>query len=156
MERRFGPEAVEIDRTDARYARVQVRPDLTVEVGFAGVFRMFGALIDTQWVARRGSPSDGTEVSYRFDLQTFVGKSREARRLAERLSDVHATTLARRSELKSIRVLDGPAGRLVEITPLPGTITAMYLPPLPPYSVPIRPTEADDQLELLLHLVDRE
>ena len=51
-------------------------------------------------------------------------------------------------------MLDGPGGRLVEITPLPGTITAVYFPPMPPYSVPIRPDEADDQLRLLLHLAD--
>jgi len=155
--RRFGSGRVEVDEADARYARVQVRPDLTVEVGFAGLFKMFGALIDTQWVARRGSPVDdggATELDYRFDKGVFVTKRGAGDELARRLGDRRTTTLAARAELKKIGVLDTPAGRLVTIVPLPGTITAMYFPPLPPYTVPIRPEEADDQLALLLHLAD--
>ncbi len=74
--------------------------------------------------------------------------------LARRLSDAKTKKLAGRAELKKIKVLESAGGRLVTIVPLPGTITAMYFPPLPPYTVPIRPKEADDQLELLLHLAD--
>lgn len=154
--RRFGEDRVEVDEGDARYARVQVRPDLTVEVGFAGLFKMFGALIDTNWVARRGSPvSDGgaTEIEYRFDREGFVTKAGDPA-LSAPLSDRKTKRLAARAELKKIRVLDSPGGRLVTVVPLAGTITAMYFPPLPPYTVPLRPEEADDQLELVLHLVD--
>jgi len=155
--RRFGAGRVEVDEADARYARVRVRADLTVEVGFSGIFRMFGALIDTQWVAKRGSPVDGggaTELEYRFDKGAFVTKRGSGSDLARRLGDRRTTSLATKAELKKIEVVDTPEGRLVTIVPLPGTITAMYFPPLPPYTVPIRPEEADDQLSLLLHLVD--
>jgi hypothetical protein len=34
-----------------------------------------------------------------------------------------------------------------------GTITALYFPPLPPYTVLIRPDEADAQLALLTRLL---
>ncbi len=156
LQRRFGQANVEIDDTEFRYARVHVRPDLTVEVGFSGVFRMFGALIDTQWVARRGGPpgEEAVEVEYRFDKSAFYRGRSADHPLARHLGDERTVRLASRAELKKIKVLDGPGGRLVEITPLPGTITAVYFPPMPPYSVPIRPEEADDQLELLLHLAD--
>ncbi len=156
LQRRFGRNNVELDDIEFRYARVRARPDLIVEVGFSGVFRMFGALIDTQWVARRGGPpgEGAVEVEYRFDKSAFFRGRSGDDPLARRLSDERTRRLADHAELKKVRVLDGPGGRLVEITPLPGTITAVYFPPMPPYSVPIRPEEADDHLELLLHLVD--
>lgn len=157
LQRRFGRSNVEVDDTEFRYARAQARPDLMVEVGFSGIFRMFGALIDTQWVARRGGPpgEGAVEVGYRFDKSAFYRGRSSDHPLARRLSDKRTQTLASRAELKRIKVLDGPGGRLVEITPLPGTITAVYFPPMPPYSVPIKPEEADQQLELLLYLADR-
>jgi hypothetical protein len=156
LQRRFGPGSVELDDTEYRFARVQARSDLTVEVGFAGVFRMFGALIDTQWVARRGGPpgEDAVELEYRFDKEAFRRGRSEDDPLARRLGTKRTRKLAGRAELKKIKVLDGHGGRLVEIIPLPGTITAVYFPPMPPYTVPIRPGEADDQLELLLYLAD--
>ena len=49
---------------------------------------------------------------------------------------------------------DDPGGRLVELIPLAGTITAMYFPPLPPYTVPLKDAEADDHVSLVLHLLD--
>jgi hypothetical protein len=147
---------VEVDEEDARFARVLVRPDLVVEVGFAGVYRMFGALIDTQWVARRGDKLAPSRVvlDYRFDKMAFVSKGAGGGDIAVRINDEKTRRLARAGELKRLRVLDDGVGRQVEIIPLSGTITAMYLPPLPPYTVPIKPEEAAAQLDLLLHLVD--
>ncbi len=146
---RFGDE-VTIDDHDYRWARVE-RDDWTIEVGFKGTFRMFGALIDTQWIGHRGDlGSTSTRYRYRFDKQSF----RPTDAMAASLASEHVRTLAARSELKSIEVDDLDEGRTVEIIPLAGTITAMYVPPLPPYTVPIRPDEASDHLDLVMTLLD--
>ena len=152
LARHFGSDLVELDRTEFRHVRVSPRDDLVVEASFAGVFRMFGVLIDTQWLARRGSTStpEMASVNYRFDLEKFRGSEG----LAQRLGETRTRALAKEAELKSIKVTEFREGRLVDLTPLPGTITAMYLPPLPPYTVTIKPEEADAQLALLLHLAD--
>jgi hypothetical protein len=42
---------------------------------------------------------------------------------------------------------------MVEIVALAGTITAVYFPPMPPYTVPLKATEADDHISLLLHIL---
>ena len=52
LRERYG-NAVEVDEEFFRNARVDLG-DHRLEVGFAGKYRMFGALIDTQWVAERG------------------------------------------------------------------------------------------------------
>jgi hypothetical protein len=44
-------------------------------------------------------------------------------------------------------------GRRVELTPLAGTITAVYFPPMPPYTVLLREGETSDHLDLVLHLL---
>jgi hypothetical protein len=153
MRKRFGHNQVVVDDADARFARTTHR-DATIEVGFAGVFRMFGALIDTQWVGVIGSVDDKDDrLLYRFDKRAFVVKRGADAGLAGRLGDSETVKLAGRSELKSIEIIDGPNGRRVVITPIPGTITAVYFPPMPPYSVPIKPHEADDHIELVLHLL---
>jgi hypothetical protein len=153
LRRRFGAEAVTVDEEEARSARV-VDGDLTLEVGFSGVFRMFGALIDTQWVGVRGElAEERVRLAYRFDKETFVVKHGADTGLAARLGGGATTTLAARSELKSIEVEDDGTGRRVVITPLPGTITAVYFPPMPPYSVPLKANEADDHIALALHLL---
>jgi hypothetical protein len=151
---RFGTDAVQVDNDDARSARV-VLDEVTIEVGFAGIFRMFGALIDTQWVGVRGSGSAETILEYRFDKKKFLVKTGSDTALEERLSDATTGALAARSELKKLRVEDGAASRRVVITPLAGTITAVYVPPMPPYSVPMKIGEANDHIELLLHLLDK-
>ncbi len=155
LRRRYG-DAVEVDDADHHFARVKPTSGPEVEVGFAGKYRMFGALIDTQWVTRRGTIGEThrQEFDYRFDLEKFVVKKGDNQALAARLGDDLTKKLAKQAELKRIRVLEFEQGRQVEITPLPGTITAVYLPPLPPYTVPMKPAEADAQLTLLLHLVE--
>jgi hypothetical protein len=153
LRRRFGPNNVVVDEEEARSARVTL-DDAVVEMGFSGLFRMFGALIDTQWVGVTGTPGEPeTVLEFRFDKMEFATKQGSGTALADRLNDAKTKRLAKRSELKSIRVEDGPESRRVVITPLAGTITAVYLPPMPPYSVPIKPEEADDHIELVLHLL---
>ncbi len=149
---RFG-EAVDIDDTLFQSARVELT-DRTIEVGFHGRYRMFGALIDTQWVGITGTLGpDPSRFEYRFDKKRFVRKKGLDDGLGARLSDETTTRLAGRSELKSIVVESDQGGRRIVITPLPGTITAVYFPPMPPYSIPIKPAEARDHLELLDHLL---
>ena len=101
---------------------------------------------------------------YRFDKKAFVPARRdrgrratavtaEATAQAAALADETVVELAGRSELKSMSVLVGPHGRQVELVPLAGTITAMYFPPLPPYTVALKTGEVQDHLTLLEHLV---
>ncbi len=156
--RRFGSEAVELDVVEARNTRAALSSGVVVEAGFKGNFRMFGALIDTQWVGRSGEPPEESAdlLEYRFDKETFRVRrgDEQTRQLAERLCTPRMKGLAKDAVLKAIRILDAPHGRQVEIVPLAGTITAMYFPPLPPYTVPIKPEEATAQLELTLHLLE--
>lgn len=134
-------------------ARVELS-DRTIEVGFHGRYRMFGALIDTQWVGLKGIlGASPTVFEYRFDKLLFIRRMGNDDGLGARLSDATTARLAARSELKSIKVEDDGGSRRVVITPLPGTITAVYFPPMPPYSIPIKPAEARDHIELLEHLL---
>lgn len=167
LERRYGSRGrqVNVDEVDHRSARVELEDGTKLEIGFKGNFRLFGALIDTQWVARRGELGDDVvRYDYRFDKKVFmpargdrgkrVGPS--ASELAERgrtLADDTVIELAGRSELKSMAVLQGSEGRQIELVPLAGTITAVYFPPLPPYTVPLKVGEVRDHLALLEHLV---
>lgn len=152
LERRFTPANVQSDN-DNRWLRVQIDSDTLLEVGFAGTFRMFGALIDTQWTGRVGQVSnDAPRYDYRFDKQLFRPHSGGDTATASRLSDATTRRLAGRSELKRLTVRLGATGRLVELVPLAGTITAVYFPPMPPYTVPLKDSEADDHISLVLHL----
>ncbi|MGF1666707.1 MAG: hypothetical protein ACFCVC_10600 [Acidimicrobiia bacterium] len=153
LRERFGDGQVEVDEHH-QYARVE-SSSFTLELGFAGTYRMFGALIDMQWVALRGVSGSATdELEYRFDRKAFVAKKGADEAFGARLADRRTVELAGRSELKALKVANGPVGRKVTITPLPGTITAVYFPPLPPYSVPLKPQEARDHIALALHLLD--
>jgi len=152
LKKRWG-DSVDLDETHFTNARVELA-DASIEVGFAGTYKMFGALIDTQWVGSTGDVgADRIELSYRFDKNAFVTKRGTGDALAGRLSDATTRKLADRSQLKAMDVIDDGSSRTVTITPLPGTITAMYFPPLPPYTVPMKPSEAADQLDLLLHIL---
>jgi len=152
LQKRFG-DRVEVDDETHLWARA-VFPEMTVEVAFAGKYRMFGALIDTQWVASTGTiGEDRSILEYRFDKRRFVVKSGEDDSLAKKLSTKKTDTVAQRCELKVLRVLDDGQQRRVEIIPLPGTITAVYFPPMPPFSVPIKASEALDHIDLATYLV---
>lgn len=152
LDRRFGAANVESDEDD-RWLRVRI-DDAVVEVGFGGTFRMFGALIDTQWTARRGSVGPGgPRYVYRFDKKTFLPKTGGSPETASRLADPTTIELAGRSEVKRLTVTDGSEGRMVELVPLAGTITAVYFPPMPPYTVVVKEEEAEDHLSLVTHLL---
>ena len=153
LDRRFGAARVESD-DDNRWLRVQLEGDSILEVGFAGTFRMFGALIDTQWTGRVSRISDkASRYDYRFDKKSFRAHSGGDSSAASRFSDETTRRLAGRSELKRLTIREDAGGRLVEVVPLAGTITAMYFPPLPPYTVPLKGEEADDHISLVLHLL---
>ena len=153
LDRRFTPARVQSD-DDHRWLRVELEGDSVIEVGFAGTFRMFGALIDTQWTGRVGSvPDKAPRYDYRFDKKSFRAHSGGDSATAGRYSDETTRRLAGRSELKRLTLRDHANGRLVELVPLAGTITAVYFPPMPPYTVPIKAEEADDHISLVLHLL---
>ena len=153
LEKRFKAARVEADDDD-RWLRVQLDPDSVLEVGFAGNFRMFGALIDLQWTARTGTmPASPPRYDFRFDKKAFVPHGGGDAATAARLSDATTLRLAGRSEIKRLTVHVVDTGRLVEIVPLAGTITAVYFPPMPPYTVPLKDAEAEDHIDLALHLL---
>lgn len=141
-----------------RQVRARLDDDVRLAVGFTGRVRIFGALLDTIWVTSKGDPGDKPALaSYHFTKKRFTTRSDKDHVLAaaERASrDSRVQKLIPKGELKHVRLLVGPRGQKVEIIPLPGTITAIFLPPMPPYSVPIRQDEADAQLQLLLRLTD--
>lgn len=141
----------------SRYARSRLGDDTAVEVGFASSVRIFGALIDTLWTGKREGALPPAVLAYRFGRNgRFVVKSssRRCSDLADALNDDPALRpLVARAELKDVHLAQGPEGRSVQLQPLAGTITALYVPPLPPYTVLIRPDEADAQLALLTRLL---
>ncbi len=144
---------------ERRWARAR-RGDVEVEVGFRTGFRIFGVFVDTVWTGRRSRAADGgTELEYRFGWRRpgrFAARSggEPARALAGRLSeDAEVRRLVERAELGEITVQERRGERRVQLRPMAGTITALYVPPLPPYTVPLRAGEADAQLALLLRLL---
>jgi hypothetical protein len=152
LERRFG-DAMTADTETHQSARVELA-NCTIEIGFSGRHRMFGSLNDTPWIAIAGTHNEATtEMQYRFDRHRFVVKRGADDALAATLSDDRTKRLARAAELKELTVADNPAGRRVTMIPLPGTITAVYFPPLPPYTVPMKPAEVEAQIDLLQHLL---
>jgi len=147
-------EAVEVD-PEWRWARAQFADGSEVEAGFRGKARVFGVLIDTIWTGRRGTcGEERTEIRFRFGKNVFRSRRPDGAAVADLLTqDEEIQALIQAAELRSVRVIECPMGRLVEVIPLPGTITALYLPPLPPFTVTIRPNEADAQLALVRRLL---
>lgn len=139
---------------DARFARAS-DGDLLIEVAFAGRARLFGVFIDTVWVGRSGemAPLVG-EVAYRFDRHGFHSKQTGLAGLVDRLNGAPGLREEiERAEVKTLRIKEAPAGRQVELTPQPGTITAVYLPPMPPFTVPFRPEESRAHLALVRRIL---
>ena len=142
-----------------RQVRASLDDHTQLAVGFTGRVRIFGALLDTTWVTSKGDLSVAKLdlASYHFTKKRFVTRSKRegVRAAAARAGrDSQVQKLIPRGELKHVRLWFAPRGQKVEIIPLPGTITAIFLPPVPPYSVPIRQEEADAQLQLLLRLTE--
>lgn len=141
---------------ESRYVRASFDDGLLVEVAFTGRARLFGVLIDTMWVGRVGTLEQPVgELSYRFDKRRFVAKVPGLESLADRLSsDAGLTKLIGRGEIKTLKVTEALGGRQVEIVPLPGTITAVYLPPMPPFTVPFKPEEPRIHLALVRRILE--
>lgn len=141
-----------------RQVRARLDDDVRLAVGFTGRIRIFGALLDTLWVTVRGDPGPKPErIAYHFRHNRFATRSQKeyAQAAADRANrDSPVRRLIPKGELKHVRLLVGPRGQRVEVIPLPGTITAIFIPPMPPYTVPIRQDEADAQLQLLLRLTE--
>jgi hypothetical protein len=142
----------------ALHARVGFDDGTVVEVAFVSNRRLFGILIDTMWVGCRGrvGPGDPT-ITYSFKRSRFETKSdaSRVRRAAERLSqDRQVANVIAHAELKTVTVREGEEGRQVEIVPQPGTITAVFLPPLPPFTVPFRAEESLLHLGLVRRILD--
>jgi hypothetical protein len=144
---------------ERRWARAR-RGDVELEVGFRTGFRIFGVFVDTVWTGRRrGAGEAAFELDYRFGWRRpggFVARSggERARALAERLNrDAEVRRLVGRAELGEITVRGRGGERRVQLRPMAGTITALYVPPLPPYTVPLRAGEAEAQLALALRLL---
>ncbi len=141
-----------------RQVLAQLEDGLQLAVGFTGRVRIFGALLDTLWVTVKGDPGPKPErITYHFKHKRFVTRSQKpyAQAAARRAgSDHRVQELIPQGELKHVRLLVGPDGQRVEIVPLPGTITAIFIPPVPPYTVPLRQDESDAQLQLLLRLTE--
>ena len=141
-----------------RQVKALLDDDVQLAVGFTGRVRIFGALLDTIWVTLKGEPGDKPErISYNFKHNRFTTRSSKpyVQEVAERATrDSQVRKLIPNGELKQVQLLVGPGGQRAEIIPMPGTITAIFLPPMPPYSVPMRQEEADAQLQLLLRLTE--
>ena len=143
-----------------RFAHSRFGAPVTIEVGFVSSFRIFGALIDTVWTGKdEAARGTAAVLGYRLGRHArFLPSTRSARarEWADELNaDGSLCQLINRAELKEVRLEEGPRGRIVQLQPLAGTITAVYFPPLPPYTVAVRPSEADAQLELLTRLLPR-
>lgn len=145
--------------SDSRFARAALGGDM-IEAGFANTFRVFGTLIDTLWTAKRGEiDRPDVRLQFRFgrgEKGRFVVRSggERGRRLAESLNrDPDLRRLIKEGELKLVIVEESAAGRRVQVQPMAGTITAMYFPPLPPYTIALHSNEADAQLELATRLL---
>jgi hypothetical protein len=135
-------------------ARASLEGGQLLEVGFRVNARVFGVLIDTLWTLK--TPVDGPEerLVYRFGRRPrFVAVRGTAGRLADRLNeDRELHELIAGAEVRDVLVHSTASGRLVQLRPAPGTLTAVYVPPMPPFSVPLAPGEADAHLAIVRRL----
>ena len=140
---------------DAHWARATLDTQTDVEVGFVGRARVFGVLIDTRWTARRrvtGAVSH--ELRWRFGAHGGF-RSTPGTPLVGRLnSDPVLRRLVDAGELRRFDITTKADAITVSLGPLPGTLTALYLPPLPPTTVALRPAEADAHIALLARTLD--
>ena len=145
---------------DARRLTARVR-GLEVEVAFRTRRQLFGAHLHAVYTVsvRGGGRSEGA-VGYRWGLvhrRGFVarrGSDEQLSRLADRLNDddVLRTTL-RDANVRAVGIAKDSSGWTVRLEPVPGVVTVMYVPPLPPFAVRLQPAEVDGQVEVLRRLV---
>lgn len=145
---------------DARRLTARLR-GIDVEVAFRTRRQLFGAHLHAVYTVavRGGGPAEGA-VGYRWGLvhrRGFVARrdsDQQLSRLADRLNDdeVLRATL-RDSSVRAVGIAKDSNGWTVRLEPVPGVITVMYVPPLPPFAVRLQPAEVDGHVEVLRRLV---
>jgi hypothetical protein len=144
---------------DARRLTARVR-GMDLEVAFRTRRQLFGAHLHTVYsVTVRGGGSAQGAVGYRWGLvhrRGFVarrGSDVELSRLADRLNeDLPLRTLMRDAGVRAVGIAKDSAGWVVRLEPVPGVVTVMYVPPLPPFAVRMQPDEVDGHVEVLRRL----
>lgn len=144
---------------DARRLTARVR-GMEVEVAFRTRRQLFGAHLHAVYtVARGGTGTAAGAVGYRWGLvqrRGFVarrGSDPELVGLADRLNaDEPLRTLLRDAGVRAVGIAKSSSGWVVRLEPVPGVITVMYVPPLPPFAVRLQPDEVDGHVEVLHRL----
>lgn len=149
-------------RIDAGARRLTARVrGLDLEVAFRTRRQLFGAHLHAVYSTevRGGGQSQGA-VGYRWGLvhrRGFVarrGSDPQLSHLADRLNDdeVLRETL-RSSSVRAVGIAKDSNGWTVRLEPVPGVVTVMYVPPLPPFAVRLQPAEVDGHVDVLRRLV---
>lgn len=144
---------------DARRLTARVR-GMDLEVAFRLRRQLFGAHQHAVYTVTRSGrgPSEGA-VGYRWGLarrRGFVarrGSDPALTALADRLNqDEELRTLLRDAAVRAVGIARTSAGWVVRLEPVPGVITVMYVPPVPPFAVRLQPHEVEGHVEVLHRL----
>lgn len=133
---------------------------MDVEVAFLTRRQLFGAHLHAVYtVAVRGGERASGAVGYRWGVVSrrgFVARRGSDARLsemAERLNaDESLRALLRDAGVRAVGIASGENGWVVRLEPVPGVITVMYVPPLPPFAVRLKPDEVEGHVEVLQRL----
>lgn len=145
--------------SDARRLTARVR-GMDIEVGFRTRRQLFGAHLHAVYtvVLRGGGPAQGA-VGYRWGLvqrRGFVarrGSDSELSSLAGRLNtDQTLHAAMQEARVRAVGIAKDTTGWVVRLEPVPGVITVMYVPPLPPFAVRLQPEEVHGHVEVLRRL----
>lgn len=144
---------------DARRLTARVR-GMDLEVAFRTRRQLFGAHLHAVYtVSRGGAGTAAGAVGYRWGLvqrRGFVarrGSDPELVGLADRLNaDEPLRALLRDAGVRAVGIAKSSSGWVVRLEPVPGVITVMYVPPLPPFAVRLQPDEVDGHVEVLHRL----
>lgn len=145
--------------SDARRLTARVR-GMDLEVAFRTRRQLFGAHLHAVYTVAvpEGGSAQGA-VGYRWGLvqrRGFVarrGSDAELSTLADRLNeDLALRTLMRDAGVRAVGIARDSAGWVVRLEPVPGVVTVMYVPPLPPFAVRMQPDEVIGHVEVLRRL----
>lgn len=145
--------------SDARRLTARVR-GMDLGVDFRTRRQLFGAHLHAVYtVAVSGGGSAEGAVGYRWGLvhrRGFVarrGSDVELLTLADRLNEDRALhAVMRDAGVRAVGIAKGSAGWVVRLEPVPGVITVMYVPPMPPFAVRMQPDEVIGHVEVLRRL----
>lgn len=148
-------------RIDADARRLTARArGMDLEVAFRTRRQLFGAHQHAVYTVTRGGggPAEGA-VGYRWGVvqrRGFVvrrGSDPALAVLADRLNEDEALrTLLRDAAVRAVGIAKTSAGWVVRLEPVPGVVTVMYVPPVPPFAVRLQPHEVDGHVEVLHRL----